>query len=41
MHGGANFGLENLLMLVEQSSFSQVSLLNERFVVVGFIRATK
>lgn len=41
MHRGTKFGMENLPALLRDSQFTQVSLLKERFLVVGFIRATK
>jgi len=41
MHRGTKFGMENLPALLGGSQFTQVSLLKEQFLVVGFIRATK
>ena len=41
MHHGLKVGIEDLPELLEQARFSQVTLLKERFVIIGFVRAQK
>ena len=41
MHSGMTEGIEDLRELLESARFSQVDLLKERFLVIGFMRARK
>jgi ubiquinone/menaquinone biosynthesis C-methylase UbiE len=41
MHHGLKFGIEDLPELLEGARFSQTSVLKERFLLIGFVRAIK
>jgi hypothetical protein len=41
MHHGLKFGIEDLPKLLENSQFSQITVLKERFLVIGFVLAIK
>jgi len=41
MHHGLKFGIEDLPKLLENSHFSQITVLKERFLAIGFVRAIK
>ena len=41
MHHGLKFGIEDLPKLLEDSQFSQIAVLKERFLMIGFVRAIK
>ena len=41
MHHGLKFGIEKLPKLLENSQFKQISMLKERFLVIGFVCAAK
>jgi demethylmenaquinone methyltransferase/2-methoxy-6-polyprenyl-1,4-benzoquinol methylase/phosphoethanolamine N-methyltransferase len=41
MHRGMKFGIEDLPELLERSQFSQITVLKERFLVIGFVLAIK
>ncbi len=41
MHHGLKFGIEDLPALLENSNFSQVTVLSQRFLMIGFVRAVK
>jgi ubiquinone/menaquinone biosynthesis C-methylase UbiE len=41
MHAGLTEGVEDLQPLLEQAGFNEITPLKERFLMIGFIRATK
>lgn len=40
-HSGAQFGVEDMAELLNEAGFEQVKLLDDRFLTIGFIQATK
>jgi ubiquinone/menaquinone biosynthesis C-methylase UbiE len=41
MHHGLKFGIEDLPVLLEIARFSQITILEEKFLLIGFVRAIK
>jgi ubiquinone/menaquinone biosynthesis C-methylase UbiE len=41
MHHGLKFGIEDLPELLKDANFSQTTVLKERFLLIGFVRAIK